>query len=40
MKKEFLNYPDWQDTADTLHMYLQIMGIVKLECCFKRPGWA
>ena len=40
MKKEFLNYPDWQDTADTLHMYLQIIGKVKLERCFKRPEWA
>lgn len=40
MKKEFLNYPDWQDTADTLHMYLQIVGKVKLARCFERPEWA
>ncbi len=26
MKKEFLTYPEWQATADTLHMLLQIRG--------------
>lgn len=40
MEKIFLNYPDWRDTADTLHMFLQMMGKVKLERCDKRPEWA
>lgn len=40
MDKRFLNYPEWQDTADTLHMFLQMAGKVKLERSFKRPGWA
>lgn len=39
MEKKFLNYPDWQDTADTLHMFLQMAGKVKLERSYKRPGW-
>ena len=26
MNKKFLNYTDWQGTADTLHMYLQMLG--------------
>ena len=26
---DFLNYTDWQDTADTLHMLLQMSGKVK-----------
>lgn len=37
---DFLNYTDWQDTADTLHMLLQMTGKVKLEHCDKRPEWA
>lgn len=40
MEKVFLNYPDWRDTADTLHMFLQLIGKVKLERCDKRPEWA
>lgn len=39
MDKRFLNYPEWQDTADTLHMFLQMAGKVKLERSHKRPGW-
>lgn len=40
MNRNFLNYTEWQSTADTLHMYLQMAGKVKLECCDKRPEWA
>lgn len=40
MKREFLNYNQWQDTADTLHALLQIAGKIKLERCEKRPEWA
>ncbi|WP_455496988.1 DUF5996 family protein [Coprobacter sp.] len=40
MNKSFLNYTDWQDTADTLHMYLQVAGKIKLARCEKRPEWA
>lgn len=40
MKKEFLNYSQWQDTADTLHLLLQMAGKVKLERCDMRPEWA
>lgn len=37
---DFLNYTDWQATADTLHMLLQMSGKVKLVHCEKRPEWA
>ena len=37
---DFLNYTDWQATADTLHMLLQMSGKVKLAHCEKRPEWA
>lgn len=37
MAGTFLNYPDWQRTADTLHMYLQTIGKIKLARCDKRP---
>lgn len=40
MTTKFLNYPDWQKTADTLHMYLQIAGKVKLQRSERRPEWA
>ena len=40
MDKRFLNYDDWQDTADTLHLFLQMAGKVKLERSYKRPQWA
>lgn len=40
MNKAFLNYPEWQATADTLHMLLQIIGKIKLERNDKRPEWA
>ncbi len=37
---EYLNYSQWKDTADTLHMLLQITGKIKMQCCHKRPEWA
>lgn len=40
MDKKFLNYPEWKDTADTLHMFLQMAGKVKLARSYKRPEWA
>lgn len=40
MTKTFLNYPDWQDTADTVHLMLQMSGKVKVARCDKRPEWA
>lgn len=40
MTTKFINYPAWRDTADTLHMYLQIAGKVKLERAENRPEWA
>lgn len=40
MNEKFLNYTDWQQTADTVHMYLQMAGKVKLVRCHKRPEWA
>ncbi|KAD3515082.1 hypothetical protein GD627_12295 [Arthrobacter yangruifuii] len=39
MDKNFLNYPDWQATADTLHLYLQMAGKVKLERSYPEPEW-
>lgn len=40
LNRKFLNYKEWQETADTLHLLLQISGKVKLEKCHKRPEWA
>lgn len=37
---EILNYTDWQNEADTLHMLLQITGKVKLVYGEKQPEWA
>lgn len=37
---EFLNYPDWQPAADTIHLLLQMAGKVKIERCDKRPEWS
>ena len=39
MDTSFLDYTHWQATADTLHMYLQIAGKVKLEHCHPEPEW-
>lgn len=36
----YINYTEWQDAADTLHMLLQISGKMKLDQCAKRPEWA
>ncbi len=38
--KKFLNYTQWQNAADTLHMLLQITGKIKLERCYKQPEWS
>ena len=35
-----MNYPEWQDTADTLHLFLQMAGKVKLMRSPRRPEWA
>ena len=40
MDRAFLDYTEWQSTADTLHMLLQIVGKVKLARCDQRPEWA
>ncbi|MET4060233.1 hypothetical protein ABIB35_001778 [Arthrobacter sp. UYP6] len=40
MDQRFRNYTDWQDTADTLHLFLQMAGKVKLARSYKRPEWA
>ena len=40
MENTFLNYPDWQDTADTIHLFLQLAGKVKVKRCTTRPEWA
>ncbi|UPO77407.1 DUF5996 family protein [Arthrobacter sp. Helios] len=40
MEKRILDYTEWQDTADTLHLFLQMAGKVKIERSDKRPGWA
>ncbi|MCC3277418.1 MULTISPECIES: DUF5996 family protein [unclassified Arthrobacter] len=40
MDKNFLNYPDWQATADTLHLFLQMAGKVKVERSCPEPEWA
>lgn len=37
---EYLNYTDWQEIADTLHLLLQMAGKVKLAHCDPRPEWA
>ncbi|MCL2746950.1 MAG: DUF5996 family protein, partial [Coriobacteriia bacterium] len=34
-----LNYRDWQDTCDTLHMILQMLGKVKLAKMPPQPEW-
>ena len=39
MDKNYLAYPDWQSTADTLHLYLQVAGKVKLEHSYPEPEW-
>ncbi|WP_312182696.1 DUF5996 family protein [Arthrobacter sp.] len=39
MDKRILDYTQWQDTADTLHLFLQMAGKVKIERSDKRPGW-
>ncbi|MEG0993880.1 MAG: DUF5996 family protein [Bacteroidales bacterium] len=39
INKEFLSYTEWKETADTLHMYLQMAGKVKLERNDKSPEW-
>ncbi len=36
---DFLNYTEWQDIADTLHLLLQITGKVKLAHAPRRPEW-
>lgn len=36
---DFLNYTEWQDIADTLHLLLQITGKVKLANAPRRPEW-
>lgn len=40
MNETFLNYPDWQDTADTVHLMLEMAGKVKAARCDERPEWA
>lgn len=40
INRKFLHYPEWQDTADTLHLLLQISGKIKLEKNHPRPEWA
>ncbi|MBO0907900.1 DUF5996 family protein [Arthrobacter sunyaminii] len=40
MDQRFRNYTEWQDTADTLHLFLQMAGKVKLGRSYKRPEWA
>ena len=37
---EFQNYTDWRDTADTVHLLLQMAGKVKVVRCDKRPEWS
>lgn len=37
---EVINYTDWQEVADTLHLLLQMTGKVKLAYSDKRPEWA
>ncbi|MDN3905454.1 DUF5996 family protein [Arthrobacter sp. YD2] len=39
MDKNFLSFPDWQATADTLHLYLQVAGKVKLQRGYPEPEW-
>lgn len=40
MKWQSLNYPQWQATADTLHLIFQMVGKIKLERSVPRPEWA
>lgn len=37
MTETFLNYPDWQNTADTVRLMLQMAGKVKAARCDERP---
>lgn len=37
---EVINYTDWREVADTLHLLLQMTGKVKLAYSDKRPEWA
>ena len=39
MDRNFLNYPEWQATADTLHLFLQMAGKVKIERSYQEPEW-
>ncbi|MFZ3416903.1 DUF5996 family protein [Arthrobacter sp. 3Tela_A] len=39
MENRILDYTEWQDTADTLHLFLQMAGKVKIERSYKRPEW-
>lgn len=39
-RMDFVNYTDWQETADVLHLLSQMSGKVKLSHCEKRPEWA
>lgn len=39
INKEYLSYTEWKETADTLHMYLQMAGKVKLERNDECPEW-
>lgn len=35
-----MNYSEWQDTADTLRLFLQMAGKVKVKRSNRRPEWA
>lgn len=39
INREYLSYTEWKETADTLHMYLQMAGKVKLERNDPCPEW-
>ena len=38
--EEYRSYTDWQDTAHTVHLLLQMAGKVKVVRCDKRPEWS
>lgn len=40
MEDIYMDYPEWQDTADTVHLFLQMAGKVKVERSQRRPQWA
>ncbi|MEG1617155.1 MAG: DUF5996 family protein [Bacteroidales bacterium] len=40
MDKIFLTFGEWKETAETLRLYLQMAGKVKLERCYPRPEWS